>query len=305
MLKFLRKHKAFILLTYVFLLTIHFGFKDYFFVTGIIFYTFPLLTLIIALIPLFIIFSSNKNMRIVLLCSAGILSLIWFQNYSFNYESNNTCASYSILFWNIAKQKDYNIEDLKQILEKENIDAIIFVEAIHKNNAFNKEFNRVLGDYNVEFLDGNMLIAAKGDVIIKNFNEEHLNYRINHLQIELKQNTYSFALIDIYGNPLHYKKYALNTVMTFVNDNNVDIILGDFNIPFESIHFEKLKLNYNSLRDYQNGVSATWPASIPLVELDQIWLKKNIKPLSLEKHYFKSSDHALLIGKFCSHNKNQ
>jgi len=304
MTNFLKKHKAYIFLIYAFLFLIHFGFKDHFFITGVLFYAFPLSLLIIALIPLLVLFYSNRKIRIVLLSLVGLLSFFWVQNYYFNYANDSTSASHSIVFWNIAKQKDYNIEDLKKILESENIDVILLIEALHENNDFNQEFKKILSDYNIEFLEGNMMIAAKGNILIKNYSVENLDYRINHLRIELKKSSYSIALVDIYGNPLHDKKYALNTAMDYSINNNIDLIFGDFNTPYESIHFNKLKLNYNSLRAYQNGVSATWPASIPLLELDQIWLKNNIKPLSLEKHYFKNSDHALLIGKFYSKFEN-
>jgi len=304
MTKYLKKYKAHILVVYIFLLSVHFGFKDHFFITGIIFYTFPLLLLIIALIPLFILFYSKLKIRLLLLGLAGLLSYLWFQNYYYTYENNTISESHSIMFWNIAKQEDYNIKDLKKVLETKSIDAILFVEAMHEDNGFNTEFKHLLKDYNIEFLEGNMLIAAKGSITLKNYSKEQNNYNINHLQIELEQNSYSIAIVDIYGNPLHNKRYALNKAITYSKDNNIDVIFGDFNTPFESVHFDNLKLNYKSLREYQNGVSATWPTSIPLLEIDQIWLNKKLTPLSLEKQYFKSSDHALLIGTFNSNLKN-
>lgn len=305
MTKFLKKYKVHILIGYVFLLSVHFGFKDHFYITGIFFYPFPLLTLILALIPLFVLFYSKIKMRLILLSLAGLLSFFWIKNYYINYENKNTIVSRSILFWNIAKQKDYNINDLKKVIETKNLDAVILIEVIHKDNQFNTEFKELLNDFSIELLEGDMLIATKGNIIIKNYSKEHRNYKINHIQIELEKDSYSLAIVDVFGSPFHNRKYVLNKITTYSNDNNIDIILGDFNTPYESVHFDKFKSNYNSLREYQNGFTATWPIGIPLLELDQIWLNKKLTPLNLEKQYTKSSDHALLIGEFYSNHENR
>jgi hypothetical protein len=76
------------------------------------------------------------------------------------------------------------------------------------------------------------------------------------------------------------------------------MVVGDFNIPFESIHFKDFKNNFISFHSFNNGFTATWPLGIPLLELDHFWVSKKHQPVRLYKKYYKASDHALLISEF-------
>ena len=114
MIKLLKKHKTYLLIGYVFLLGIHFGFKDYFYITGVFFYSFPLGILIASVFPLFALFYDQKIMRFALIAMVGFLSFFFVQNHYVSYENNNADAANSIFFWNIADQKDYNIDVIRK-----------------------------------------------------------------------------------------------------------------------------------------------------------------------------------------------
>jgi hypothetical protein len=168
------------------------------------------------------------------------------------------------------------------------------VEAIHNQSDYKYKIEKELHDYKVEYLKSNMIVASKDKIETLNSIQINQNLNLNHIRV----GNQTYLLVDIYASPIHNKKDALNNVIEYANKNSIDVILGDFNTPFESIHFKKFKSKYTSLRTYQKGFSATWPFGIPLLELDQIWLKNEIKPLGLEKTHYSCSDHPVLVGKF-------
>lgn len=186
---------------------INFGIKDYFYLTGIIFYAFPLPILILGIV-FFLLYAKNKAIKLVFLLVLIFLLFFWIKNYYFNHTPTNTEKTHSILFWNVTKQDDYNIKSLQELIRNKNIEAILLVEAHHKDNNFNTEFIKPLKAYHIEFIEGNMVIATKTKTTLLNYIEEYINYGINYLQIQLNQNLYSVIIVTVQGNPFHNKKAA-------------------------------------------------------------------------------------------------
>lgn len=293
--KFITKYKAYLLTGYAFLLLVHFILKDRFYLTGIIFYAFPLPIILLISTILLVVFFSDKKLKIILSLVLLCLTFLWFNNCYFLHNSDERNEEEkTLIFWNVNKQKDFNLKQLKEITENKSVETIFLVEAIHEKSDYKNKVEKELHDYKIEYLKGNMIVASKNKIETLNSIQINQDLNLNHIRVD---NT-TYILVDIYASPIHHKKDALYKVIEYANKNNIDVILGDFNTPFESIHFEKYKSNYTSLRAYQNGFSATWPFGIPLLELDQIWLKNEIIPLELEKLYCRHSDHAILIGKF-------
>ena len=295
MLKSLKNYKTYLLIGYALLLLIHFGCKDHFYITGVIFYAFPIPIIILITVFLLILLFKNKFYKFLCIIIVFILCSFWFNNYYFYHNVKDTQPSISVLFWNIAKQKDYNLSVLTKTLKDNSIDVAMLVEAVHKGNPNNEIIKKQLKNYNIDFLKGNIIVLHKG--YINNIKYMGGDFHImDYFEIEIYKNIYKMAVVDIYADPLLHKKTPLNIVLNYAKQNNIDLIAGDFNTPYESIHFKNYKVDYESMRFYQNGYSATWPRNIPLLELDQIWLHKKLKPIALKKQYIENSDHAILIG---------
>ncbi|MCB0398615.1 MAG: endonuclease/exonuclease/phosphatase family protein [Winogradskyella sp.] len=244
---------------------------------------------------LLIIFFSDKKVKIILSLISVSLIFIYFKNYYFsNNSSERNIKEKTIVFWNVNKQEGFNINELKEVSENQNIETILLVEAIHEKSNYKYKIEKELNGFKIAYLNSNMIVASKNKIETLNYIEIKQDLNLNHILIGDE----NYLVVDIYASPLHNKKNALNKVIDYANKNNVDVILGDFNTPYESIYFEKFTSKYTSLRTHQNGFTATWPFGIPLLELDQIWIKNDLVPISLKKLNYLSSDHAVLVGKF-------
>ncbi|BAO74880.1 endonuclease/exonuclease/phosphatase family protein [Winogradskyella sp. PG-2] len=298
MIELLKKNKAYLLIGYALLLIIHFVVKDKFYFTGIIFYSFPLLILILLLLLITPLFYSNKKYFIFLIFSGLVFSIYWYKNYHVSHVNQNIKGKVSsILFWNIATQEDYNIKILSNIIADENIETIILVEAYHKKNSFNKDFQTLIEDYNILFLKHDMIVLSRKKIELVNEIYEQESFKLNHLKIG-EEYPKTIVIVDIRSTPFYNRENALGQIINYSKKYKADIILGDFNTPHRSVYFKAYRDNYQSFRDYQNGFTATWPYGIPLLEIDHIWINNSYKPLSLEKQNYARSDHSLLIGKF-------
>ncbi|WP_299891942.1 endonuclease/exonuclease/phosphatase family protein [uncultured Lacinutrix sp.] len=302
---FIQKYKAYILGIYAFLVFVHFVIKDYIFPISIIFYAFP----IIIIIPFGLLtswFYRKKKVLVYFLIGFSlILSYHWFNNYYvFPVSKTLSEKDSSILFWNVAKNsKGLPLDVIFEKIKEYNIDILTFVEAeniLQKDIiALKKEFR----DYSFKKLKGNMLIGVKGKIDSVFYKSKKKSYKFNIIESTIDGTTSKIIIVDIYASPFFSKRDALKDVLSFSTENNIDIIVGDFNTPYESIHFKNYEINYKSFHDYSDGLTATWPYGIPLLELDQIWLNKTNQPIQLNKFQYLFSDHKLLIAEYRSSTK--
>lgn len=70
------------------------------------------------------------------------------------------------------------------------------------------------------------------------------------------------------------------------------VILGDFNTPPESVHFERLRRTFSNVFEmYGDGCNATWPTPIPLLALDQVWCSQRLEAVRCGIGWTLASDH--------------
>lgn|GEM_PF-1710565 len=293
-----QNYKAYLLVGYAFLLLIHFVLKDRFFPLSIIFYGSPLIIIIGTTLFLVVLFYKKKIYRYTLLITSALLIFIWFNNYYYQTNTKHQENNSKILYWNLAKKKQLPI---RHILEKANTyqpEILAFVEAPQKTLKNLDELKKVLPNYNFKTLKGAMLVASKGDIKLLNLEYVDDSHKANLIEIKFNSKTIKFILADLTANLLVNKKKPMTFISGFAKNEAVDFIVGDFNTPYESVYFKAFKNDFNSFHTYNNGLTATWPLGIPLLELDHIWLSNKHQPIQLHKFYNKASDHALLIAEY-------
>lgn len=299
--KFIKKHKAYILGIYAFLLLVHFIFKDHLYPISIIFYAAPLILIIIFGLITALFYFKNRFIFFTLLLVSALLSFHWFSEYYIlSITQKLPKDNASVLFWNVGKHNSRFPASI--VIEKtktQQIDILSFVEA---RKLFIKDqvtLHDALDNYEFKTLKGDMFIGVNGKIESVIYKQEENRFKYNHIIALIKDKRTSILVVDVYANPLYSKEKALNTIIKYAETHAIDIIVGDFNTPYESIHFQKFKKKYKSFHDYSNGHTATWPYGIPLLELDQIWMSSiHIRPITLKKYHTFFSDHKLLIAEY-------
>ncbi len=288
----------------VLLLINHFIIKDTFYISGIFFYAFPLPLIILGFLILGFTYIKKRKYALVIFFTIIVLSLFAYKHYYKSYESAEILEpTKSILYWNVAKHKSNNWPILADVLKNRSIDIIILLEAKELSQKQSANLKTTLPNYQTLYLRGNMFIAVKGQIEhVEYIGENTMNlkndFRINLVEYKINTTKFRLAAIDIFARPEVRRKSAMNNIIEYSIKNKVDLIIGDFNTPYESVYFDRYKNDYNSFRDYQKGFTFTWPSILPLLEIDQVWLQKKHQPIQMKKYFYDNSDHAMLIVSF-------
>ncbi len=294
-----KNFKTYLLFGYAFLLVVHFFIKDNLFPLSILFYATPIPILLGFGLILLIIVRKQKWFRLAILTCVISLGIHWMQCYYLTSEKIDSNEEHSkVLYWNLAKRDRLPVAYISNQVETHQPEILAFVEAPHTILKNLDSLKLTLPNYDFKILMGAMLVASTGDIEYTKNEFLKDRYKINLLKITTQKSTYNLIITDLTASIPINKKEPIDFLLQCAKTHNVDLIVGDFNTPFESVHFNAYTNDYYSFHHYNNGFTATWPLGMPLLEIDHIWLSKLHQPKHLYKYYSKHSDHALLVSEF-------
>ena len=266
------------------LLSIHFVLKESSYQNSLLFYTFPL-PVIIAIVLCLTIFLS-KTFRKYNLLLAGALLLFWLgRSFKIHIPEEINESDIEIVFWNASHER--NLEDAFDI--SGNIpDVFVLVE--HGKYSVDRLQLKYSDYYFYKSING---ISIFSKLPIELIDDISSNYGTNIVKFE----TYNinFYAVDVSGSMDVPREWELTFVNEYVEQKTQTILLGDFNVPFESKFLDSIKNNFNhAFNEKGNGFRETWFWNIPLLSLDHIWVSKDLKVLKTKKIRTFKSDHNML-----------
>lgn len=264
------------------LLTIHFVLKERTYHDSLNYYAHPLPLIIVAVLVLSIFLSKRKYNLIL----AGILMLIWLgRSFKIHIPDTVTDTDMEVVFWNASR--DNGIENA--FTEAESLpDILVLVESKRNNlQAFKVKYpNYFLYQFKQE-----IYIFSKTEVTL----ESEVTSAYNTTIINFKTKGVNFYAVDVTGSTDVPRSWELNFVNNAITKTKNTIVLGDFNVPFESKYLNTLKTNYNhAFNKKGNGFRETWFWNLPILSLDHIWVSKDLKILKTQKINTFKSDHCML-----------
>ena len=195
----------------------------------------------------------------------------------------------NLVLWNVARDKTKS-EDLTNFVAKQKADVYIFIEfdKKKKRDAKKLDFDQMVPNYNVQRLGGNTAILVKNK--FKVIQIDSLNDSYNYFNI-VESNGIKYAIVDIGSWPLYNRAKPFDLLHQLILKYDVDIIAGDFNTPYNSVHFEEFFQNYNCGNTEMKHGRETWPSCFPLVSLDNILVSTRFKIHSYKPFKGCDSDH--------------
>ena len=284
-----KKSKSYLLLinsiVIIALLLIHFVFRESNYIFSLLFYIFPL-PIIIGLVILFSAFL-RKNKKRYHLILALILSIVWIgRSFKINSADNITETDVEIVFWNATHKREFrHVFDEVETLP----DVVVLVE-YHA-----EELAQIKAKYPDYFFywhsESEIGIFSRTPIILK---------AVFVSDDESKVICFTTSEIDFYAvdvsSSLHIsRKQQLKFVSESINTNEKTVVLGDFNLPYESKFLKEIKTNFNhAFNEKGNGFRETWFWNIPLLSLDHIWVSKDLEILNAKKISTFKSDHSMV-----------
>ena len=266
------------------LLSIHFVLKESSYQNSLLFYTFPLPVIIVIVLGLTIFL--GKTFRKYNLLLAGALLLFWLgRSFKIHIPEEINESDIEVVFWNASHKR--NLEDAFDI--SGNIpDVFVLVE--HGKYSVDRLQLKYSDYYFYKSING---ISIFSKLPIELIDDISSNYGTNIVKFE----TYNinFYAVDVSGSMDVPRAWELGFVNSIIKKQTNTIILGDFNVPFESKFLDSIKNNFNhAFNEKGNGFRETWFWNIPLLSLDHIWVSKDLKVLKTKKIGTFKSDHNML-----------
>ncbi|WP_303316791.1 endonuclease/exonuclease/phosphatase family protein [Flavivirga abyssicola] len=261
---------------------IHFVTKENSYEASLYFYTFPL-PIVILIVLILSIFIKKRKYHLILV---GILLAIWLgRSFRIHFADDIKETDLEVVFWNASHDRDF--EEAFNV--NEGIpDILVLVE---HGEFIVKEFQQKYPDYN--FYRSIRGISVFSRTPLKIINETTSKYKSNFINFESQG--INFYVFDVSASMDVPREWELTFVNTLIQETNNTVILGDFNVPYESKYFDAIKTNFNhAFSEKGNGFRETWFWNIPLLSLDHIWVSKDLKVLKTEKIATFKSDHSMV-----------
>lgn len=267
------------------LMVIHFVVKESSYQASLYFYTFPLPIIIIIILILAIFLS--RRFRTYNLILAGILLAIWLgRSFKIHIPEAISENDLEIVFWNASHERNFqdafnennSIPDVMILVEYHG-DILTETKLKYPDYYFYKHPIEEIGIYSKTPITIKKVIPSKYGSTVINFETNAIN----------------FYAVDVSGSMDVPRSWELEFVHETIIQTKQTIVLGDFNVPYESKHLENLKNDFNhAFSEKGNGFRETWFWNIPLLSLDHIWISKDLVILKTEKIGTFKSDHSMV-----------
>ncbi|MEN8192423.1 MAG: endonuclease/exonuclease/phosphatase family protein [Bacteroidota bacterium] len=209
----------------------------------------------------------------------------------FNSDSGfiDTDSSAKIILWNSARDKT-TTEDIVDFVNGNKADIYLFIEFDKRKKKVAEKHNidKLLPQYSLNQLSGNMAILVESGNEVTRI--DSLDDSYNYFNI-VEVSGIKYAIVDIGSWPFYNRAKPFEMLYQLVSKHYVDIIAGDFNTPYNSVHFEKFFQNYNCGITDNKYLRETFPSCIPLVSLDHIFVSTRFKITSYAPIAICKSDH--------------
>ncbi|WP_417847397.1 endonuclease/exonuclease/phosphatase family protein [Thalassoglobus sp.] len=282
-------------------LTLRLTVRDSIFGISTLYYMTPLALLVVgASVGLMNSLLKRKKTQILFWGVMFVVLSLWWKETDWKFHPSPTQSENDlvILLANIAQDQDF--DHLANIVEEVEPDLIGFLEALALTDEQKHNWSTRFPDYNWTLIGGGTQLLAKGEISSPWVKPLEDGTRISRSIVNVKGATLHCFIIDVASTLFLSRAPALDLLTEFVEDSideNV-IILGDFNTPRDSVHFDDLRKNHaNLLEKVGQSYAATWPQPLPILTLDQIWVNKQIEPVACEHRYNQNSDHSIVIGR--------
>lgn len=217
-------------------------------------------------------------------------------DYVHNGRPRRTAESMRIVLWNLARPAA-NEDGFLRPLQEANGQIMLLVES-GTNTVNRREFwTSHFPHHYVSILGAGITLLSAypvSEVALYAMGEDT---HIGVYDLAAPFGPLSVIAVDIESNPLAPRGPFIDRIRALAAARpHPVIILGDFNTPHTSAHFDALRRSFrHAFAESGNGLITTWPALVPMLAIDHIWLSPDLTPVYATIRRTLHSDHALVI----------
>lgn len=221
---------------------IHFAVGDRYALLAPIDYAFPYPLILLGSIGLAPWHGLRRARILVAICV--ILALAsgwkWMESWGSRAPLSAEGSSARIIFWNAAGPK-HPSPALISTIHEDKPDLMAIVEAGSVSAEACQVYERELPGYAMTPLSGGKLVIARSPITVRETKRLPNRTTIHSFQCDRPLGPTRFVLVDIGANPFYDRKRAIEDVMELAAQHRAEVIMGDFNTPYDSRHFDSYR----------------------------------------------------------------
>ncbi len=208
--------------------------------------------------------------------------------------------SISGLLWNTWRARPGLAEMIREI-RLQDPDLFVLVEPpvdAHKDPLV--RLRELMPEYRFAFVGRRFVIAARGrvgkpsDRPLDGGSAATVTLTIHDIEVRV-------LCVDVGSSPLRGRRGPLRQIAELAAPLVAipALVLGDFNTPRRSVHFEDLRSAWtHAFEAAGSGYDATWPEPVPVLSIDHVWGSAGLKFTDCRIVPTKLSDHRLVVFDF-------
>lgn len=217
----------------------------------------------------------------------------WFADSLYMQPCRSEPDDVRVLLLNAARGRA-GWDEVARALPPFDVDIIGLVEAGSKGPERQKFWEENFPEHHVYLPGGGLAILTRGDVRRIALHPLDGISRYVDAEIDLEGRLLRVLLVDMDASPRFDRRGLINAVFRAAASSSdaPTIVMGDFNTPLDSRWFDRVRARFRHVFEAAgSGMFLTWPAWLPLVGIDHIWVSRGIEPrcASLDSHG--TSDH--------------
>lgn len=259
--------------------------------TAMVFFGVPWLVRLVLAVAAWVL-ARPKSRKLQVLCVMVAVHSVIEAGGSFRWrdEPPTPADSFEITLWNVGR----NIHKMSREwphLAGPGTKLVVLIEAGSFSPDSWKQFTAAHPDFTWKRLDGGIVAGVKGKLLEVAPFGDRPRFRCHRIRVEIDGAEYSVLAVDIPSQPWLPRKPCLNRILDVSSEKRC-MILGDFNTPPEARGFDAWRSRFSLANDAKpKGFRETWCYGLPVLTLDQLWLSKDLEPISVSQTVTLRSDH--------------
>jgi vancomycin resistance protein VanJ len=206
-------------------------------------------------------------------------------------------ADLRVVQWNVARPVK-RFPSIAERMREFDADLIAVAEPTPRHQVNRPDWRTAFAGYAVELAPGNMLCLVRGEVLARETGVLAYGSYFSRFDVRIKGRELSVLQADVSGVPSHSRREPIARLAQLAESlsDRPLIVLGDFNTPRDSVHFEGLRKHLvNTFERVGIGSGATWPMPLPVLSLDQIWCGPRLVAVRCDHRVSFVSDHRPVV----------
>lgn len=264
---------------------------------AVLFYALPPLVIAVATLLSvgFLSRRSSLGWILVSIAAAALAMVTWIRTDLVYARPPASTGDMRIVLWNVGHCK--NATAIADSLRAAGGQVIVLIESDRAYMKQGRVWESRLPNHTVTYLPGCVTLLSAYPVSKVCVSTMGINSRVLTCELSTPAGPVSLVMTDLESNLFSPRGPLIARVYESAESlPRPTIVLGDFNTPLTSAFFRDFRGSFrHAFKSSGSGLIPTWPALLPVLDLDHIWLSPDIVPVRARTLRTLHSDHAAVI----------